>query len=88
MERCVTSRDLGPVVIHIELTHLPEQPTSEEEIRRAGKTAPLPEGLNEVHDGVHSGGGSRGIPASGSGKGGHEPKTLGEEKGLHIERKK
>ncbi|ETI26752.1 hypothetical protein G647_10197 [Cladophialophora carrionii CBS 160.54] len=53
------------------------KPTSEEEIPRAGKTAALPEGLNEVHDGVHSGGGSRGAPAGGHGKPGHEPKTLG-----------
>ena len=32
--------------------------------------------------GMHSGGGSSGPTQGGSGKGGHEPKTLGEEKGL------
>lgn len=64
------------------------QPTSEEQIPRASKTAPMPEGLNEVNDGVHSGGGSRGAPASGSGKGGHEPRTLGEAKGTHVEGRK
>ena len=29
-----------------------------------------------------SGGGSRGIPGGGSGKGGHDPKTVGKQKGL------
>ncbi|KAI1622185.1 hypothetical protein EDD37DRAFT_637265, partial [Exophiala viscosa] len=64
------------------------KPTSEEPIPRASKTAPLPEGLSEVNDGVHSGGGSRGTPASGSGKSGHIPKTLGEAKGTHVEGRK
>ncbi|KAK4934754.1 hypothetical protein LTR10_024058 [Elasticomyces elasticus] len=65
------------------------KPTSEEPIPRASKTAPLPEGLSEeVNDGIHSGGGSRGAPASGSGKGAHVPKTLGEEKGTKVEGRK
>lgn len=48
----------------------------------------MPEGTEEMEDHhYHSGGGSRGQPdwghpPSGSGKGGHEPKTLGERKGL------
>jgi len=33
--------------------------------------------LSEVNDQNLSGGGSRGVPASGSGKGGHEPHTAG-----------
>ncbi|GAD92033.1 hypothetical protein NFIA_039580 [Paecilomyces variotii No. 5] len=49
-------------------------------ISRANKPAAFPDG--DFEDGVHSGGGSRGVPPSGSGKGGHEPKTLGERKGL------
>lgn len=64
------------------------QPTSESSVAGAHKAAPLPEGLNEVPDGVHSGGGSRGVPGyTGSGKGGHEPKSLGENKGqgAHME---
>ncbi|KIW54194.1 hypothetical protein PV05_06571 [Exophiala xenobiotica] len=56
------------------------KPTSESDVAGAKKTAPLPEGLSEVNDEVHSGGGSRGNQ-EGSGKGGHEPKTLGELKG-------
>ena len=47
------------------------------------KTAPLPEGLDEVKDGIHSGGGSVGIPPRESGKGGHEPHhPAGENTGL------
>ncbi|KAK5442008.1 hypothetical protein LTS15_011166 [Exophiala xenobiotica] len=59
------------------------KPTSQSEVAGAKKTAPLPEGLSEVNDGVHSGGGSRGNQ-EGSGKGGHEPKTLGELKGTRT----
>ncbi|KAJ9643647.1 uncharacterized protein PV06_09166 [Exophiala oligosperma] len=62
---------------------LRQQPTTESEIAGAKKAAPMPEGLSEVHDEVHSGGGSRGN-LEGSGKGGHEPKTLGENKGLNA----
>ena len=51
-------------------------------VDRSHKAAKLPEGLSETHDEIHSGGGSRGWPASGSGKGGHDPNTLGENKGL------
>ncbi|KAL1850295.1 hypothetical protein Plec18170_006990 [Paecilomyces lecythidis] len=51
-----------------------------ETISRAQKTAPFPDA--DFEDGEHSGGGSRGVPPSGSGKGGHEPKHLGEQKGL------
>ncbi|KAJ9227103.1 hypothetical protein DTO271D3_3135 [Paecilomyces variotii] len=51
-----------------------------ENITRANKPAPFPDG--DFEDGLHSGQGSRGTPPSGSGKGGHDPKTLGERKGL------
>ncbi|KIW21133.1 hypothetical protein PV08_01713 [Exophiala spinifera] len=63
------------------------KPTSEADVAGAHKTAPLPEGLSEeVHDEVHSGGGSRGWKGhqEGSGKGGHEPKSLGQKKGLNA----
>lgn len=59
-----------------------KQPTSEA-VDHSGKAAPLPEGTSEME--IHhwySGQGSRVRPESGSGKGGHEPKTLGEQKGL------
>ncbi|RJE24324.1 hypothetical protein PHISCL_03329 [Aspergillus sclerotialis] len=47
------------------------------ELNRTHKAAPLPEqtGRNELHSG-------QGATGSGSGKGGHEPKTTGENKGL------
>lgn len=49
-------------------------------LNRAHKAAELPE---EAHKGgLHSGGGSSGPTQGGSGKGGHEPKTTGEKKGL------
>lgn len=55
--------------------------TSESGVPRANKTADMPEGLQESHDGVHSGGGSVGIGShTGSGKGGHEPKSIGQHK--------
>ena len=58
--------------------------TADAPLGKEQKTAPMPEGLSEVHDHVMSGGGSGVAPGTieGSGKGGHEPKTLGEEKGL------
>jgi hypothetical protein len=47
------------------------------------KAAPLPEGMSEMDEHHrHSGMGTRGHPESSSGKGGHEPKTLGEREGL------
>jgi hypothetical protein len=50
------------------------------DVDRSYKAAATPEvtGANNLE----SGGGSRGQPSSGSGKGGHDPKTLGEKKGL------
>jgi hypothetical protein len=49
-------------------------PIQTEQPERTKRTAPLPEGISEMkNDGYHSGGGSRGMPASGSGKGGHDP---------------
>jgi hypothetical protein len=62
------------------ITHGAGGTTADAPLSGASKTAPLPEGLkNEVNDRVLSGGGSAGHE---SGKGGHEPKTLGTEKGL------
>lgn len=51
------------------------------DINRVHRTAELPEAAKSS-GGLHSGGGSSGPTQSGSGKGGHEPKTLGENKGL------
>ncbi|KAF3395794.1 hypothetical protein F1880_006605 [Penicillium rolfsii] len=45
---------------------------------RVNKVAPMPEETGSQRD-VYSGAGA---PGSSSGKGGHEPKTLGEKKGL------
>ncbi|KAH8430668.1 uncharacterized protein LDX57_008330 [Aspergillus melleus] len=51
------------------------------DLNRTHKVADLPvEGINA--NGLASGGGSSGPTQSGSGKGGHDPKTLGENKGL------
>lgn len=50
------------------------------DIDRSHKAADLPETTGGNN--LASGGSSRGQPAGGSGKGGHEPKTLGEKKGL------
>ncbi|KAJ5586709.1 uncharacterized protein N7459_002474 [Penicillium hispanicum] len=50
-------------------------------INRVNKVAPMPEETGSQRD-VYSGTGSGGSAThSGSGKGGHEPKTLGENKG-------
>lgn len=46
------------------------------DVDRSDKAASLPETMGENN--LHSGGGSAGPRAEGSGKGGHEPKTLGE----------
>ncbi|PCH08080.1 Hypothetical protein PENO1_002740 [Penicillium occitanis (nom. inval.)] len=46
------------------------------DIDRSNKAASLPETMGENN--LASGGGSAGPRATGSGKGGHEPKTLGE----------
>ncbi|EHA23302.1 hypothetical protein ASPNIDRAFT_173308 [Aspergillus niger ATCC 1015] len=50
-------------------------------LNRVQRTAPLPEAA-QSSGGEYSIGGSSGPNKSGSGKGGHEPKTLGEKKGL------
>lgn len=57
------------------------QTTDEAPISRPNKTAPLPEGLSEVNDRTHSAG-SWAATRSGSGDGGHDPKEMGERKGL------
>ncbi|EHY54461.1 hypothetical protein ABEF95_001574 [Exophiala dermatitidis] len=63
------------------IVHGDGKPTSESDVSRSHKTAPLPEGLKESHDETHSGGGSRGLQGhTGSGKGGHEPKSVGQHK--------
>lgn len=49
-------------------------------LERTQKVADLPEAAQK--QGLHSGQGSSGPTQSGSGKGGHEPKSLGENKGL------
>ncbi|RMJ27241.1 hypothetical protein PHISP_01893 [Aspergillus sp. HF37] len=49
-------------------------------LNRTNKTAELPE--EALKGGLHSGQGSSGPTQGGSGKGGHEPKTMGENKGL------
>lgn len=73
-------RNSTTVLPNIELTRR-LQPTSESDVSRSHKTAPLPEGLKESHDETHSGGGSRGLQGhTGSGKGGHEPKSVGQHK--------
>ncbi|KAJ5104387.1 hypothetical protein NUU61_001734 [Penicillium alfredii] len=51
------------------------------DLSRSHKTAPLPEETGSQRE-VFSGQGSSGPTKSGSGKGGHEPKSLGENKGL------
>ncbi|KAJ5831809.1 hypothetical protein N7474_000120 [Penicillium riverlandense] len=51
------------------------------ELNRTQKVAPMPEETGS-HREVFPGQGSAGPNQSGSGKGGHEPKTLGENKGL------
>jgi len=81
-----TQSDTGkePGAAEHAIIHGDGKPTSEVDVAGAHKTAPFPEGASEMHDEVHSGGGSRGVPATGSGKGGHEPKTLGENKGLNA----
>ena len=60
------------------------RPLQTEELEHTKRTAPLPEGISEMKDHeLHSGGGSRGYPAGGSGKGGHDPHPRsGEDKGL------
>ena len=57
--------------------------STSEGVDRSNKAAALPEGTSEkeTHQ-SYSGQGSRGHPESGSGKGGHEPKTVGEQKGV------
>ncbi|KAL1963965.1 hypothetical protein VTN77DRAFT_7640 [Rasamsonia byssochlamydoides] len=50
------------------------------DVDRSWKAAPLPAEMGTV--GLHSGQGSRGYPYPGKGKGGHNPRTLGERKGL------
>ncbi|PKY03787.1 hypothetical protein P168DRAFT_319248 [Aspergillus campestris IBT 28561] len=55
--------------------------STDADINRVHRTAELPEAAKSS-GGLHSGGGSSGPTQSGSGKGGHEPKTLGENKGL------
>ncbi|ERF71217.1 hypothetical protein EPUS_07900 [Endocarpon pusillum Z07020] len=65
------------------VTHGAGSESTSEGVDRSNKAAPLPEGTSEMKDHHwYSGMGSRGHPESGSGKGGHEPKTLGEQKGL------
>ncbi|RAL16813.1 uncharacterized protein BO97DRAFT_420205 [Aspergillus homomorphus CBS 101889] len=48
-------------------------------LNRAQRTAPLPDASHG--SGLHSAQGSAGPTQSGSGKGDHDPKTLGEQKG-------
>ncbi|PWY92158.1 hypothetical protein BO70DRAFT_282003 [Aspergillus heteromorphus CBS 117.55] len=50
-------------------------------LNRVQRTAELPEAA-QSSGGTYSAQGSSGPTKSGSGKGGHEPKTLGEKKGL------
>ncbi|RAL03074.1 uncharacterized protein BO80DRAFT_463290 [Aspergillus ibericus CBS 121593] len=50
-------------------------------LNRVQRTAPLPEAAHSS-GGTYSIGGSAGPNKFGSGKGGHEPKTLGDKKGL------
>lgn len=50
-------------------------------LNRVQRTAPLPEAA-QSSGGEYSIGGSSGPNKTGSGKGGHEPKTLGDKKGL------
>ncbi|PLB42248.1 uncharacterized protein BDW47DRAFT_98137 [Aspergillus candidus] len=65
------------------LSHNPHTDSIQKDadINRVHRTAELPEAAKSS-GGLHSGGGSSGPTQSGSGKGGHEPKTLGENKGL------
>ena len=60
------------------------QTTDEAPLSGPKKAAPLPEGLSEVNDRDLSAGASVGPNISGSGKGGHDPKSLGENKGTSI----
>lgn len=71
----------APLLQIVQLTGHGRQMTTVEHTKH---TTPLPEGMSEMkNDGYHSGGGSRGMPASGSGKGGHDPHPgSGEGKGL------
>lgn len=62
-------------------THHTDSAKKDADIGRVHRTADLPEAA-QSSGGLHSGGGSAGPTQSGSGKGGHEPKTLGENKGL------
>jgi len=55
--------------------HGGSKPTTEVEPSHTQKTAPLPEGMDEMNDRVLSGGAA---PGHESGKGGHDPKTMGE----------
>ncbi|KAE8154210.1 hypothetical protein BDV25DRAFT_121653 [Aspergillus avenaceus] len=50
-----------------------------EDLKRVQRTAPLPDAAKSSGSNFISGGGSEGHS---SGKGGHEPKTLGENKGF------
>ncbi|KIX99474.1 uncharacterized protein Z520_05050 [Fonsecaea multimorphosa CBS 102226] len=62
-----------------DIVHGGSKSTSEAELSGPKKAAPLPEGMDEMNDRTLSGGAALGHQ---SGKGGHDPRTMGEHKGL------